>query len=123
MNNLNFLSRREEQTHSQAVRDRVLTYLHQMNLNPVESLQLALATLEKTGTDDMGETVETLLALLREGGRNSEESPDLDNAALVRPPMNRQCMISEEMNISILGSLARMITGGFRPVKSERGEK
>ena len=106
-----------------AVTDRVVAYLHQLELEPLEGLPIALKTLEKTGAADMVQTFEALLALLKERGQSPNGAEGLAQAALVLPPLNRQHMISEEMNISFMDALFRVFTGGFRPAPKNSPKK
>ncbi len=107
---------------SLALRDRILAYLHLMDVKAVESLEIALKVLEKPEAAEPGRAFEILLALLKEGGLDCEEAAPLARAAAGQvPPLNRQSMISEGLHISFADFLSRIVTGGFRPVKSGEG--
>ncbi len=108
---------------SLAARDRVLAYLYQMDIEAVESLEIALKTLERPAAAGQGQVIENLLALLKERGQSQKENEWLTLAAsTMLPPLNRQPMVSEGLNISIGDFFSRVITGGFRPVKNKEGE-
>lgn len=106
----------ENQSVSLAVRDRILAYLYQLDTGPVESLEIALKALAES--PERSQAIENLLKLLSERGQDQEEAALMTLAAEKRlPPLNRQPMVSEWLNISIGDFLSRIITGGFRPAK------
>ncbi len=104
------------QAHARALRDRILAYLGLMNVNPVESLEIALKILERPEAAEPGRAFEILRNLLKERGLGCEEAgPAALAAELAVPPLNRQPMVSEGLSISIIGFLAGIAAGCFRP--------
>jgi hypothetical protein len=104
-----------------AMRDKLLAYLYQLDMGARESLELALSAMEKAASEAAPHRAfEILLSLLNErGDMGPARPPDK-----MTPPMRRQPMVSEGLNISIRDSLARMIAGNFRAAPNkESGEK
>lgn len=110
----------EIQAPTLAVRDRVLAYLYQLDAGPVESLEIALKALETPDAAEPAQAFQNLFALVKERGLNREEAAEFALAAQkMLPPLNRQTMVSEGLNISALDFLSRIVTGGFRPLKNK----
>lgn len=110
----------EIQAPALATRDRLLAYLYQLGVDPVESLELALNAL--ADAPEQSRAIENLLKLLNGRGQNQEEAAALSLAAKkMLPPLNRQPMVSEGLNISIGDFVSRIITGGFRRPAKKRG--
>lgn len=101
-----------------SVSDRALAYVRALELPPEQGLELVLACLRELGPKaGIDEVMSRLHRLLAERGLNPEnvfsDAPRLKPL----PPMERSCMISEGLDISILNMAGRIITGGFRPLK------
>ncbi len=99
-----------------ARRDKLLAYLYQWDVGAVESLELALSAMKKAEEEARPhKAFEILLSILHERGAASFAAAPCKTT----PPMNRQSMVSEGLNISIRDSLARMIAGNLKAAQNK----
>lgn len=98
--------------------DRALAYVRDLELPPEQGLELVLECLRDPGRGaGITEVMSRLHRLLAERGLNPEKIFHDVPGRNPLPPMERSCMISEGLDISILNMAGRIITGGFRPLK------
>lgn len=83
----------------QRARDRVLLFVRGMDLPPLESVDLARESLNRSGTDvPPAEAMRVLRELLAERGLAHSLLNSRGERQLSAPPMNRRPMIAEELD-------------------------
>ena len=98
--------------------DRALEYVREMNLPPEESLEMILAGLKEIGpAAGIEEIMSDLWRRLDESDSKSRFSDLPSDHCAAAPPLNRCCMISEGLDISLSHMLFRIVAGGFKPLK------
>lgn len=83
----------------QRARDRVLLFVRGMDLPPLESVELARESLNRSGVDvSPAEAMRVLRDLLAEQGLAHSLQNSRGERQLSAPPMNRHPMIAEELD-------------------------
>lgn len=112
----------------QRARDRVLLFVRGMELPPLESVDLARESLNRSGTGvPPAEAMRVLRELLAERGLAHSLLNSRGERQLSAPPMNRHSMIAEELDrkpwLTALRRAVQRLTDLFRCRNAESGGK